>query len=46
MDQSTEKTKAKDGLGMLLHQAREGFEAWFDQKVEVDQDLRNRILAA
>ena len=25
-----------DGLGMLLHQARPGFEAWFGQRPEVD----------
>lgn len=35
-----------DGLGMLLHQARAGFEAWFDQPVEVTEDLRQIILNA
>ncbi|MAN79246.1 MAG: shikimate dehydrogenase [Rhodospirillaceae bacterium] len=34
-----------DGLGMLLHQARPGFEAWFGQVPQVTPDLRARILA-
>jgi shikimate dehydrogenase len=34
-----------DGLGMLLHQARPGFEAWFGQAPRVTADLRARILA-
>tara|TARA_R110001592_G_scaffold121918_4_gene328206 strand:- start:4620 stop:5471 length:852 start_codon:yes stop_codon:yes gene_type:complete len=34
-----------DGLGMLLHQARPGFEAWFGQAPQVTADLRARILA-
>ncbi len=29
-----------DGLGMLLHQARGGFEAWFGVRPEVDEELR------
>ena len=29
-----------DGLGMLLHQARPGFHAWFGTDPEVDEDLR------
>ena len=33
-----------DGLGMLLHQAAPGFEAWFGKKPEVDLDLRNEVL--
>ncbi len=33
-----------DGLGMLLHQARPGFEAWFGQAPRVTADLRARIL--
>jgi shikimate dehydrogenase len=33
-----------DGLGMLLYQAQPGFEAWFDIKPEVDEDLRQFIL--
>ena len=33
-----------DGLGMLLHQARPGFAAWFGKKPIVDQDVRNHIL--
>ncbi len=34
-----------DGLGMLLHQARPGFEAWFGQKPSVDDALRDFVLA-
>jgi shikimate dehydrogenase len=32
--------RAVDGLGMLLHQARPGFEAWFDVAPTVDAELR------
>jgi shikimate dehydrogenase len=35
---------AVDGLGMLIHQARPGFEAWFGVAPEVDEGLR-RFLA-
>jgi shikimate dehydrogenase len=31
---------AVDGLGMLLHQARPGFEAWFGVTPQVDDELR------
>lgn len=34
-----------DGLGMLLHQAAPGFERWFGQRPEVDEDTRNHILS-
>ncbi|HTV45784.1 MAG TPA: shikimate dehydrogenase [Stellaceae bacterium] len=34
-----------DGLGMLLHQGRPGFEAWFGAKVGVDDALRAAMLA-
>lgn len=34
-----------DGLGMLLHQAAPGFEAWFGVKPSVDADLRAAALA-
>jgi shikimate dehydrogenase len=34
-----------DGLGMLLHQGRPGFEAWFGAPVRVTQQLRAAILA-
>lgn len=34
-----------DGLGMLLHQARPGFEAWFGTAPEVDEELRTLMLA-
>jgi shikimate dehydrogenase len=33
-----------DGLGMLLHQARPGFEAWFGVRTEVTPDLREFVL--
>ena len=35
---------AVDGLGMLLHQARPGFEAWFGVRPEVTADLRRHVL--
>ena len=35
-----------DGLGMLLHQARPGFEAWFGVAPEVDETLRDFVLSA
>lgn len=34
-----------DGLGMLLHQAAPGFERWFGHKPEVDEALREAVLA-
>jgi len=36
---------AVDGLGMLLHQARPGFEAWFGVAPQVDQALRDVVAA-
>jgi shikimate dehydrogenase len=30
-----------DGLGMLLHQASPGFQAWFGTKPDVNIELRN-----
>ena len=36
---------AVDGLGMLLHQARPGFEAWFGLAPQVDQALRDEVAA-
>ena len=35
-----------DGLGMLLHQARPGFRAWFGVDPVVDDDLRRAVLGA
>lgn len=35
-----------DGLGMLLHQGRPGFEAWFGVRPAVDDALRAWMLAA
>ncbi|WP_237215976.1 shikimate dehydrogenase [Falsiroseomonas oryziterrae] len=37
--------RAVDGLGMLLHQARPGFEAWFGVAPVVDAELRDLIVA-
>jgi shikimate dehydrogenase len=34
-----------DGLGMLLHQGRPGFEAWFGQKVDVSVEQRRAVAA-
>jgi shikimate dehydrogenase len=34
-----------DGLGMLLHQGRPGFEAWFGVPVSVTRDLRAAVLS-
>ena len=34
-----------DGLGMLLHQARPGFSTWFGVEPEVDEALRQAVLA-
>ena len=36
---------AVDGLGMLLHQARPGFEVWFGVAPQVDQALRDVVAA-
>ena len=36
---------AVDGLGMLLHQARPGFAAWFGVEPRVDETLRRSVLA-
>ncbi len=37
--------KAVDGLGMLLHQARPGFEAWFGVAPDVTDALRDFVLS-
>jgi len=34
-----------DGLDMLLHQGRLGFEAWFGQKVAVSREQRRAVAA-
>lgn len=34
-----------DGIGMLLHQAKPGFEAWFGEEPEVGEALREHVLA-
>lgn len=38
--------RAVDGLGMLLHQGRPGFEAWFGKAVGVTAGLRAAMLAS
>lgn len=35
-----------DGLGMLLHQAAPGFERWFGQRPEVDDETRAAVLGS
>jgi shikimate dehydrogenase len=37
--------RAIDGLGMLLHQAVPGFEAWFGVRPEVTAELRAAVEA-
>jgi len=37
---------AVDGLGMLLYQARLGFERWFGRLPEVTEELRSEVLKA
>ncbi|MYZ46823.1 shikimate dehydrogenase [Propylenella binzhouense] len=37
--------RSVDGLGMLLHQARPGFERWFGVRPQVDDTLRRLVLA-
>lgn len=34
-----------DGLGMLIHQARPGFEKWFGRRPDVTEELRSLIIA-
>ncbi|MEM6762530.1 MAG: shikimate dehydrogenase [Pseudomonadota bacterium] len=36
---------AVDGLGMLLHQATEGFFRWFGERPAVDEALRRKVMA-
>ncbi len=42
---SVRGNKVVDGLGMLLHQARPGFSAWFGVKPHVTDGLRDHVLA-
>ena len=37
--------RTADGLGMLLHQARPGFEKWFGILPDVTPELRQLIIA-
>jgi shikimate dehydrogenase len=43
---NTLNLKTVDGVGMLLHQAAPGFEAWFGKRPSVDAELRAKVLAA
>ncbi len=45
VDAAENGNRTVDGLGMLLHQARPGFEAWFGVSPTVDQALRAAVLA-
>ena len=46
LDAAAEKgCKTVDGLGMLLHQGVPGFERWFGQRPEVDEETRRAVLA-
>ena len=45
IDASARGCAVVDGLGMLLHQAVPGFEAWFGQKPVVDDELRQAVLS-
>lgn len=42
---SVQGLRIVDGLGMLLHQARPGFEAWFGRAPEVDDEIRTLMLS-
>ncbi|WEK04194.1 MAG: shikimate dehydrogenase [Candidatus Devosia phytovorans] len=44
-DAVTHGLKTVDGLGMLLHQAVPGFEAWFGKRPAVTAELRRRVEA-
>ncbi len=37
--------KTVTGIGMLLHQARPGFQAWFGTMPEITTELRDKVLA-
>jgi shikimate dehydrogenase len=45
-DAAARGLKTLDGLGMLLHQAVPGFEAWFGVRPEVTGALRTKVLAS
>lgn len=45
LDQARDRgNRIVDGLGMLLHQARPGFAAWFGVDPVVDDDLRRAVI--
>ena len=43
-DAQARNNRIVDGLGMLLHQARPGFAAWFGREPEVTPALRAHVL--
>jgi shikimate dehydrogenase len=42
-DAAARGLRTVDGLGMLLHQAKPGFTAWFGVEPDIDADVRARI---
>lgn len=44
-DAQAQGLRTVDGLGMLLHQAVPGFEAWFGVRPQVTPELRARVIA-
>jgi shikimate dehydrogenase len=38
--------KIVTGIGMLLQQARPGFQVWFGQMPSITNELREKVLAA
>ena len=44
IDAEAAGARCVDGLGMLLHQARPSFEAWFGPAVDVDAALREEVI--
>lgn len=43
-DARARRNTVVDGIGMLLHQARPGFRAWFGEDPEVSEALRTHVL--
>ena len=44
LDSAARGLRTVDGLGMLLHQAAPGFERWFGQRPDVDDEVRRIVL--
>lgn len=43
-DAAARGCRTVDGLGMLLHQGAPGFERWFGQRPDIDEDVRRAVL--